>query len=212
MKQYKNIIFDVDGTLWDTTEECAVIWSQVAGKYPQVTDTVTPAKLKKLYGKSLEEIAGLLFASVPYELGVKIMTECVTVQCPILEKKGARLLGDLKTVFEKLTADGYRLFIVSNCKSGYIESFLTAHKLGKWITDFTCPGETGLLKADNIKLICERNHLSLSETVYVGDTDGDGIAAHTAGVPFVFCEYGFGESEEYDYAIDSIESLPTLFT
>mgnify|MGYP002508692980 CR=1 FL=1 len=38
------MIFDVDGTLWDTTEAAAKIWSDVAAKYPEVKDTVTAEK------------------------------------------------------------------------------------------------------------------------------------------------------------------------
>ncbi|MBQ9118471.1 MAG: HAD family hydrolase [Lachnospiraceae bacterium] len=205
----KNIIFDLDGTLWDSTEAAAKIWSDVAAKYPEIKDTITAEKLKRLYGLPLEEIAGKLFPSVPEELALRVMQECVQVQCPILSRTGAILMGKVAETFEELKKQ-YQLFIVSNCKSGYIESFLEAHKLGNRITDFTCPGETGLLKADNIRLICERNHISLTETVYVGDTVSDEIAAHEAGVPFIFAAYGFGASEHFEYELRDIAGLPEL--
>ncbi len=205
----KNIVFDLDGTLWDSTDAAAKIWSEVAAKYPEIQDTITAEKLKRLYGLPLEEIAGRLFPSVPEELAIAVMQECVQVQCPILSRTGAILMGAVEATFEDLAKE-YRLFIVSNCKSGYIESFLKAHKLGQWITDFTCPGETGLLKADNIKLICERNGILLEETIYVGDTVSDETAAHEAGVPFIFAAYGFGQSENYEYLLDDIAKLPEL--
>lgn len=101
---------------------------------------------------------------------------------------------------------GYKLFVVSNCQAGYIETFIKAHHLEGYFKDIECPGNTGLLKADNIRLITERNHLV--NPVYVGDTRSDAMAAHAAGVPFVFAAYGFGQVEEYDGKIESFEQLP----
>lgn len=204
------MIFDVDGTLWDTTDAAARIWSDVAAKYPEVKDEVTAEKLKNLYGLPLEDIAEKLFVSVPRETAIRVMEECVRVQCPILAKGGASLIGDVAGAFGKLR-ERYRIFIVSNCRSGYIEAMLEAHGLAGLVDDFTCPGDTGLLKADNIRLICERNHLPLRAAVYVGDTLPDEVAAHAAGVPFVFAEYGFGRCENPDYRIADIMELTELF-
>jgi histidinol phosphatase-like enzyme len=44
-------------------------------------------------------------------------------------------------------------------------------------------------------------------SIYVGDTAGDQKAAKAAGIPFVYARYGFGEVEEYDFAIDSFEEI-----
>ena len=58
----------------------------------------------------------------------------------------------------------------------------------------TCPGDTGLAKAENIQKISRDYHLS--DPVYVGDTMGDFHACQKAGVPFIFASYGFGEVKE----------------
>ncbi|MDE7279616.1 MAG: HAD hydrolase-like protein, partial [Oscillospiraceae bacterium] len=81
-------------------------------------------------------------------------------------------------------------FIVSNCQSGYIETFLEYHKLGKYFADFECPGGTGFAKAENIRIVMERN--GLEKAVYVGDTQGDLDASDSAGIPFIHAAYGFG--------------------
>lgn len=206
----KAMIFDVDGTLWDTTAAAAKIWGDVAAKYPEIKDTVTAEKLKNLYGLPLEEIAKKLFVSVPEEFAIRVMEECVKVQCPILAHGAASLIGDVAGAFLKLR-EKYRIFIVSNCRSGYIEAMLSAHHLEALVDDFTCPGDTGLLKAENIKLICERNLLPLSKVIYIGDTRPDEIAAHSVGVPFVFAEYGFGTCEDPEYRIGDIMDLVKMF-
>lgn len=203
-----SIFFDLDGTMWDTTAAAADIWTQIVAEHPEVTDTVTAEKLKGLYGLPLTDIALRLFTSVPAETAISVMRECVTRQCPYLSEHGAILLGDVEDTLSKLSK-GYPLFIISNCEDGYIQSFLEAHKLARYFTDFECPGRTGLLKADNIRLMMQRHHLS--SPVYVGDTDGDRIASEEAGVPFIFAAYGFGSAKRYTAKIDSFEQLTKLF-
>lgn len=199
-----SIIFDLDGTMWDSTKAAAAVWKEVAGRNPAITDEVTPEKLKALYGLLLEEIAVKLFVSVPKEVALKTMEECVVEQCPYLAKHGGILLGNVEETLQELSKR-YKLFIVSNCKSGYIEAFLESHQLGQYFADFECPGKTGLLKADNIRLVMERNQLK--DPIYVGDTKGDQLAAKEAGIPFIYARYGFGECDCYDDVIDSFEEL-----
>lgn len=202
-----SIIFDLDGTMWDSTKAAAVIWKEVAKRNPNITDEINAERLKALYGLPLEDIAKGLFQSVPEKVALETMEVCVVEQNPYLTKHGGILLGKIEETLRELYKK-YKLFIVSNCKSGYIEAFLEAHNLGTYFTDFECPGRTGLLKADNIRFVMDRNHLISS--IYVGDTNGDGIAAHEAGIPFVYARYGFGEATCYEYVIDSFEELLNL--
>ncbi|MCR5469159.1 MAG: HAD family hydrolase, partial [Lachnospiraceae bacterium] len=76
---------------------------------------------------------------------------------------------------------------------GYIEILLEKYNLGEFVTDIECYGNNKKGKADNIKLLVERN--GLKNPVYVGDTAGDKAACDEAGVPFIFASYGFGEAE-----------------
>ncbi len=193
--------------MWDSTEGAAVVWKEIASKNPAIKDEVTGPKLKSLYGLPLEEIATGLFVSVPEDVAIATMEECVVAQCPYLTKHGGILLGEIEATLKSLS-EKYKLMIVSNCKSGYIEAFLAAHKLEGYFLDHECPGGTGLLKADNIKIIMERNQID--SAIYVGDTQGDADAAHEAGLEFIYAEYGFGEAKDYEYVISSFDELPTL--
>lgn len=204
-----SIIFDLDGTMWDTTEDAAILWQKVVDEqFPDITDTVTGPKLKSLYGLPLVDIAVKLFTSVSAERAIEAMRVCVVEQCPYLTEHGGILIGDIEETL-KILSKKYKLFIVSNCEDGYIQSYLEGHDFGKYFTDFECPGTTGLLKADNIKLMVKRHHLKAP--VYVGDTYGDQTAAEEAGVPFAFAAYGFGEATAFDYKLSSFADLAEIF-
>ena len=204
-----SIIFDLDGTMWDTTEDAARIWSKIiTSRFPDITDEITGPKLKSLCGLPLVDIAVQLFKSVPKERSIEAMRVCVIEQCPYLTEHGGILIGNIEDTLKKLS-EKYRLFIVSNCEDGYIQSYLEGHNFGKYFADFACPGTTGMLKGDNIRMIVERHQLKAP--VYVGDTYGDQTAAGEAGVPFAFAAYGFGEATEYDYKLSSFEELADIF-
>ncbi len=205
-----SIIFDMDGTLWDSTPEVAIAYNKVVKeKYPEITDMVTVEKLKGLFGLPLDVIGVKLFQSIPEDQARKVIVECCDYEEIYLAEHGAYLYEGLEETLKEL-AKKYKLFIVSNCQDGYIQCFFKAYPhLEQYFHDFECHGGTGLPKADNIKLIAERN--GLINPVYVGDTLGDAKASKEAGVPFVFARYGFGDVEEYDDVIDSITELAKKF-
>lgn len=201
---FDSMIFDLDGTLWDSTEISAKIWTQVVSKYPEVKDIITADKLRSLFGRPLKEIGIALFQSVNEQRAEELINECCKLQGPYIAREGGILYPELEETLEQL-AKKYKLIIVSNCEDGYIESFFEAHGLQHYFIDYECPGRTGKYKADNIRLVIERNQLK--HPVYIGDTLGDATAAKEANVPFIFAEYGFGTVKEY---VDSIGAFCEL--
>ena len=60
------------------------------------------------------------------------------------------------------------------------------------VEDIECYGNNDLPKAENIKLICQRNGVASEDAVYVGDIQGDYDSSMAAGVKFIHAAYGFG--------------------
>jgi len=204
----KNIIFDVDGTLWDTTEVVAKAWNRAISKVGGTAAVITAPVLKKEFGKTMDVIADNLFRDASREKRELILQECCSCEHDALSENTEDLLfTDVRETLVKLS-EKCKLFIVSNCQSGYIELFMEKAGIEKYITDYECFGNTGKGKGENIKLVMERNHLD--DVVYVGDTQGDYEATVFAGIPFVFARYGFGEVQSYYRAIDSIKELLEL--
>jgi phosphoglycolate phosphatase len=203
------IIFDLDGTLWDSTDEVARAFNKVLqDKHPEVKEVVTPELLQGLFGLPLDVIAVKLYRSVSEEQAIKVMQECCDYEVTYLAEHGATLYDGLEETLQKLSGL-CKLFIVSNCQEGYIQCFFEAYPhLKQYFADFEYPGRSGKLKADNIRLIMERN--TLKHPVYVGDTQGDANAAGEAGIPFIFARYGFGDVADYEEAVDSLPELANL--
>ena len=202
------IILDIDGTLWDTTPVVAKAWGDAIKKHPEIKFEPTPEKLRKLFGRPMWAIAAAIFPEYPPEEQMRLMDLCCEHEEEALEEHPGDIFEGVVETIRELSKK-YKVCIVSNCQAGYIEQTMRLLGITDCITDFECPGYTNLPKGENCKLVMERN--GFTSAVYVGDTQGDADAAAFAGIPFVYCAYGFGTPETYDYKIEKFPELLDLF-
>lgn len=207
-RQIDSIIFDLDGTLWDSTPVVVTAWNTIFSQHPEIAFKASPEKLKNLFGRTLPDIADLIMPELEPEKRYQIIDACCEEEHRALRRTPGTLYPELEQTLSVLSSR-YPLFIVSNCEAGYIETFLEVTGLSKYFKDFECPGNSGLIKGPNNKLIMERNHLS--SPVYVGDTQGDKDSAVFAGIPFCHAAYGFGTVDSCDYRIETFSDLLELF-
>ena len=198
------IIFDVDGTLWDSTKPIAKVWTRAVQEHTNLDIQVSTDDLRKLFGKTMTEIASALFPSLPAEKQEQVMNACYAYENEYLESHPGVLYEGVVETFHALSQKN-NLYIVSNCQCGYIELFIKAAGLEHCVKDHLCFGETNVSKGRTIRLLMERNHLK--HVVYVGDTKGDADACREAQIPFIFAEYGFGDVPDAKYRIENFSEL-----
>ncbi len=205
----KAVIFDMDGTLWDSAKSVAAAWNEVLSEFPQLGITLTEKNIKSVMGLPMDEIADKLFASGSAAINKEIMDRCCEYENEYLRMHGGILYDGLEATLAVL-AEKYRLFIVSNCQSGYIEAFLDYYGLAEYFEDFTCWGDNNVSKGENIRLLCGKNGIDPSEALYVGDTQGDCISAYAAGTRFAYAAYGFGSADKYDIYLTAVTQLTAM--
>lgn len=204
MKQ--GIIFDMDGTLWDSAENVAVSWNAAIEKSGFVQRELTEADIKRVMGKTMDAIANELFSELPAEKRMQLLHICCEAENEYLREHGGMLYDGVKDTLKKLR-ERYHMYIVSNCQKGYIEAFLDFYRLWDNIEDIECYGNNLLQKGENIRLTAERN--SLDGAVYVGDIQADYDASRKAGVSFIHAAYGFGT---VDAKVPRIHTFKELLT
>lgn len=205
MKQ--GILFDLDGTLWDSSKQVVEAWNEILAKQPDVKRRITVEDMQGFMGLPMDEIGRRCFQEqgLSDERIREIMKACESYENEYILHHGGILFPHLEEVLEELSKD-YFLAVVSNCQIGYIEAFLDYHNLSSYFMDYESFGNTGLQKGDNIRLVCDRN--SLEQAVYVGDIQGDYDSACKAGIPFILAGYGFGEVNADVPVIGSLTELP----
>ncbi len=203
MEKFDSFIFDVDGTIWDTTHVVADAWNRAfmeLGLSERVTDVI----LKNLFGLPMDDIISRILPGESKEIKAKFKPLCYKYEHEYLLESGGIVYPGVVDTFKTL-AVSRPLFIVSNCQSGYIELMMKKTGITDYVTDFACYGDRGLLKAENLKLIVSRN--SLKNPVYVGDTQTDADACDTAQIPIIHAAYGFGTVMSPYAVIQNMEEL-----
>lgn len=201
----KGIIFDMDGTLWDSSVQVAASWDIAIEKLGYEREPITTEEMQGLMGKTMDVIADTLFSHIPQEEREALLAACCEEENEYLRQHGGVLYPDIRSTMEQL-AEEYHLYIVSNCQAGYVEAFLDYYKLWDLVEDIECYGNNGKQKGENIALLYQRNELA--DAVYVGDIQGDYEASRQAGIKFIHAAYGFGTIDAPVPKVASFSELP----
>ena len=185
----RNIIFDLDGTLLDTSEGIVegiefsinqMGFNQLShedllsfvGPPPQKTfmekcgcDEVTAQKATDVFRKHYSEHT--ILKAVPYD-------------------------GILETC-EQLKESGYKLAVATNKREDLAKKLLSHFGFDQYIDIIHGSDSLGKLKKSDVIIIClNEMQADPSETLVVGDTKGDAVGAQQTGCHFVGVTWGFG--------------------
>lgn len=207
--KFESIIFDVDGTLWDSRALLAEAYNEQLRQEGLDHIHVTAEKLRPLFGKTMTMLADGLFGEIPAPARYKLMDRCILRMDDHLERFAGPQIGypDLRQTMETL-AKSHRLYIVSNGQKGYPQ--LAAKKLGlaDLIHGYLSFGDTGTSKGQTILRLMKEERIQ--SAVYVGDTQGDLEACQEADIPFIWAAFGFGVPESYYAKIEKFADLTGL--
>ena len=203
----KGIIFDMDGTLWDSSEGVAASWTEVIAVQYTEERIITAKEIQSVMGLPMDKLAEAIFPELEEKKRMKLLEACCENENRYLLEHGGMLYPDLEKTWKELLKDHF-LYIVSNCQKGYIEAFLEHYGFGHYFEDIECYGNNGLEKGDNIRGVVERN--GLTDAVYVGDIQRDYDASRAAGVGFIHAAYGFGRVEQEVPRIYTFSELPNV--
>ena len=202
---YESLIFDIDGTLWDSRALVAEGYNIQLRSEGLDHLCVTAEDFLPLFGKVMTEIADVIFTSIPLPERYALMDRCMATENEYLHQNPCRIGYDgIKETMAAL-AKNHRLFIVSNSQCGYPELCMEKLGLTDYISGHLCFGDTGTEKGETIRRLMDRH--GITDACYIGDTQGDCDAADQAGIPFIFAAYGFGNPSNYAAKIEKFEDL-----
>lgn len=185
----KNVIFDLDGTLLDTSEGILLSVEHTVKTlgygeltHEQKLSFIGPpvqVSLKRLYGLSDEEAqrgAGVFRDHYKEEALLKARPyEGIYDLCRILKDKGIRMA------------------VATYKREDYALKLLKHYYFDKYCDPMHGADNNNVLKKEDIIMLCV-NELGAKkeECVLIGDTDNDAKGAMEAGIPFIAVTYGFG--------------------
>lgn len=207
---FRNIVFDLDGTLIDSSDGVveAVNYSlRQMGESEQ-----PPDKIKSFIGYPLSQMYPT-FSKLPVEelyrhFQVKAAETVVASTC---------LLPGVESTLDKLRDTGYRFAIASTKIKRHIEGIVDKFGWADLVTTYAGGDEVENVKPDPeiLRLVLKRMDALPGETIVVGDTINDILAAQAVPMMVVAVESPYGGRDEIvkskpDYFISSIKDLVGL--
>lgn len=212
-KNYQMIIFDVDGTLLDTTEGIvqAVQYAILQKKLPNINSNairefIGPPiqnsfhKFYGLEGKELQEIS-------------EIFRNYYKEHSLLLAKPYEKIFD----LLDQLKRHGKMIAVATYKREDYARKLLKYFGFDSYSSLlYGADNENKLKKADIINKCIEKTNIHDRETVLmVGDSEHDASGAENAGIDFLGVAYGFGYKNKKEvlkngYAIGACETVMEL--
>ncbi|CRY91256.1 HAD hydrolase, IA, variant 1 family protein [Synechococcus sp. WH 8103] len=215
MHEFTNIIFDLDGTLIDSSHGIYISFCSAVSSFSLVPPSFS--YFRSLIGPPVRDIIRIVYPSIE------------SAKCDIIVLKFRECYDNkLYSFFEaypfvakglyKLHSVGLRLYIVTNKPTqparSIIESLNLSHLFHSVIgIDF--PGFSGLdhfpSKAHALSFLLSEYSLPALSSVYVGDTSNDLKCSRSVNLPFIGVTYGFGDwSSFHDRSIPLLSDFRQL--
>lgn len=209
MIRYKNIIFDFDGTLIDSApgiEESFYI------AYLEVYDKACPKIITTFIGPPIDQVLTAVNGEANLDT-IKRFVEAFKLHYDNKGYKKSKLYDDVESVLHFLLKNKLNVFIATNKRVKPTKLILDYLSINKYFNGIYCPDILELQfknKTDLIAHILSTNSLILNETIMIGDTMHDGLAADENKLDFALVEYGYGKYDLSKYKLNSIKQLVNI--
>lgn len=212
MKKYKSLLFDLDGTITDSSEG---IINSIIYALEKMDVTITDKNvLKKFVGPPLMDSYKKYFAFTQKEaeLGLKLFRE-------YFAEKGIyenRLFEGMDKLLSDLSTNGYELILATSKPDVFAKQILKHFDIYKYFSHISaCPmDEANTTKLDVIKAALEMTSVKNKEEILmIGDTSFDVNGARICGIDSVGVLYGTDTSEELKnatYLAKDVEEIRSI--
>lgn len=189
----ENIIFDLDGTLIDSSKS---IVKALSAAFKDKSINPKNKLDESIIGPSIDEI----IESNLIDDNKSLKDELKKTFIEIYDRKvcsKCNIYPNTMQTLDFLRNKGKKLFIITNKREFPTLKILEDKSLLKYFEYVYCIDSfknTGNLKKELIQKLIEKNQLSKDSFVYVGDTMADYDACLFNNIEFIFASYGYGSS------------------
>lgn len=212
----KNLIFDLDGTLFQTELIAIPAFIHTFDRLRQeglyAEDTPDRRKLLSMFGLTLHEIWQTLLPNTDDAIKAKADEYMGYYESTFIDEGKGQLYEGTIQVLEQLHQQGRSLYIASNGAKDYVDHVVSSMHIGKYIAKAYSAGEYKTKsKVQLVERLLLEQALQSHDTWMVGDRKSDIEAGVKNNVVSVGCGYGFAaNTEEFDGATYTIRSIVEL--
>lgn len=183
----KSLIFDLDGTLWETEKSYYYAFNQYLLNHPEVINEVNAEEIKNFKGITMDKMAPLLFPKMDEKSQYNAILECLKYSCEYLIAEENTIDQKIIEIIKTLNCQ-YDLYIVSNCPKEYIDIFFKKTSLKNYFKEVIALGgftkNNDYDKGNNLLKLLQKHQIK--EAYFVGDNLIDLKMAKYASLPFIY--------------------------
>jgi len=201
MSSLELILFDLDGTLYKSTEILPRSYREGIEKFltTQNIDCEVPSRQQILneIGNPAHEIYENLFPELDSSQREQLSQQIVDELTKLIRQDNGSLIADVPEVLGQLQ-NHYPLGLVTNARIDYLEAVVETYQLGQYFSRMKCIEMVeSNKKARLVRDMLEEFGVSARQTVLIGDRKSDYEAANETGTGFIGCEFGYSTGEEF---------------
>ncbi|MBQ5476025.1 MAG: HAD hydrolase-like protein [Lachnospiraceae bacterium] len=197
------VIFDLDGSLWDTSQAILTVTNLILKNYGK--EEITVDAVNQSFGLPIEQKLELLLPEFKRSDAIKIYGQIMaTVQKLLDTGKGVKVFNGVKPILKDLSSR-YKLGIISQNSEKYVKSFINLTKTLDYFEDYIGIADYNLDKTQAIMRLRQNNNVA--HVIYVGAKELDRDAARDALVPFLHARYRYSNQIESSYFANSINEI-----
>lgn len=200
------IIFDLDGTLWETIDATYEAANIIVNKYSELK-SISRETIIKGMGLGTEENAKNYMPYIELEKSIRYMKEISEKTSEIINGENVKIYEEVRNTIRNLNKK-YKLAIITNNRDKYAETFLKISNLTNYFVDYMGAASYNISKGEAIKKMVQK--YNEKENYYVGDIKKDQEATICAGIKFIHAKYGFEPTLKSELSIEKIEELEDL--
>ena len=197
----ENVIFDLDGTLVDSAQGIGfalneAIRLEISDQNLQINE------FNRRIGPPIHQIIKEIMPMVSAEKNKKIEQRFRQIYDQDGWKKTI-LFDSVEETLVELANKNINIFVATNKPFTPTQRILSFTGIASYLSDFVCPDMIDSKvhnKNELVSILIKKYNLSSHNTILIGDTINDALAAKSSGLDFAFAAYGYGklvESEEY---------------
>ncbi len=96
-----SIIFDLDGTMWDSLDAIVEIWNEAIKDFSDIDAIITKEKLKSVVGVPVIDLVKILLPDLKEERAIEFMNYCCKKENEYLPLHGGILFQGLEETFKE---------------------------------------------------------------------------------------------------------------
>ncbi|MGZ4107912.1 MAG: HAD family hydrolase [Tumebacillaceae bacterium] len=214
-RAFEAVIFDVDGTLFQTEKVAIPAFKRTFEALKQKGlyhgDIPSEDKITSVFGMTIPELWETLLPDASMDVRDQANELLAHEELTSLENGVGEPYPGVKETLQCLKDEGYKIYTASNGEERYVATVIEALGLNDYFTRLYSAGEYKTEKKEDLVALLLKQE-NITRAVMIGDRRSDITAGLANNLHTVGCDFGFAKDGELKDAHDLIQSFDDLRT